>query len=288
MWWRPGVWLFCLAIVIFACGGAAGDGDTPRTEPPPRRETAPASSPTPAPEAQDEKPQQLRVEIVRSYPHARDGFTQGLLWHEGHLWESTGQYGSSELRKVELETGEVVERVPVGPGYFAEGLARVGERMYQLTWKEGTVFVWDPEDLSAPVSRFSYDGEGWGLCFDGERLVMSDGSDTLTFRDPETFAEIGRVHVTMWDRPVRGLNELECVDGRVYANVWTSEVIVRIDPVTGRVTARIRADGLLEPEERAGTDVLNGIAHRPETETFLITGKNWPRVFEVRWVETGI
>lgn len=281
------IWLGISGLLGVACGYAAGDGETVRGQSPAEQERASAKSPAPAPEARDDQPEQLRVEVIHSYPHDRSGFTQGLLWHDGFLWESTGQYGVSELRKVELDTGKVVQRAPVGPGYFAEGLARVEDRMVQLTWKEGTAFVWNPQDPSVPVSRFSYDGEGWGLCFDGERLIMSDGSANLTFRDPETFAETGRVQVTLWDRPVKGLNELECVNGKVYANVWTSEIIVRIDPETGRVSGRIRADGLLKPEERRGTDVLNGIAYRPETDTFLITGKNWPRMFEVRWVEAG-
>lgn len=270
-----------------ACGNAAGNGDATLQEP---RPSTAGKTPEPSLKAETEpesaRPENLRVEVIRSYPHDEGAFTQGLLWHEGHLWESTGQYGQSELRKVDLETGEVVTRAPLGPSYFAEGLARVGDRFFQLTWKAGVVFVWEMSDLSAPAGRFSYDGEGWGLCWDasGNRLVMSDGSSTLTFRDPETFSEIGRVEVTMWDRPVPNLNELECVDGEIYANVWSSEMIVRIDPDTGRITARIRAQELLTREERRGTDVLNGIAYRPETETFLITGKNWPKLFEVKWV----
>lgn len=280
-----------LAVVLtsggLACGGESGAGQVePEAENAAQneaQEAVPARAPATAEPARDERPEMLRVEVLASHPHDRQAYTQGLLWHDGHLWESTGQYGQSELRQVELETGEVLVRAPLGPTYFAEGLARVGETLYQLTWKQGVAFLWSLDDLSAPRSRRSYDGEGWGLCYDGEGLVMSDGSATLTFRDPETFAETGRIQVTMWDRPVDGLNELECVEGHVYANVWTSEIIVRIDPETGRVTGRIRADGLLTPEERQGTDVLNGIAYRPETETFLITGKNWPKVFEVRW-----
>lgn len=274
--------IVCFSLVGLAglaCGDAAGDGE-PMAQAPGREEPA-RSSGTEA--AEDPRPATFRAEVLRSYPHDPRSFTQGLLWHDGFLWESTGQYGRSELRKVDLESGEVVASSPVGPGYFAEGLARMGSKLFQLTWKEGTAFVWNLEDWSSPAARFHYDGEGWGLCWDGERLVMSDGSATLTFRDPETFAETGRVEVSIWDRPVSGLNELECVDGQVYANVWTSDLILRIDPATGRVTARIRADHLLDPAERAAADVLNGIAYRPEAGTFLLTGKNWPRLFEVTW-----
>lgn len=221
----------------------------------------------------------LRFEVRETHPHDRRAFTQGLEWHDGALWESTGQHGSSELRKVDLATGEVAESRFLGPSYFAEGLTRVGERWIQITWQEGTALVWEMPGLTE-VARFSYDGEGWGLCHDGRRLVMSDGSSRLTFRDARTFEEIGRVEVTLDGAPLALLNELECVDGFVYANVWGREEIVRIDPSTGRVVARIRADGLLTPEERRGTDVLNGIAYRPDTETWLVTGKWWPKVFE--------
>jgi glutaminyl-peptide cyclotransferase len=241
--------------------------------------TAPAAD-VPAPPTLE----RLRARVVATYPHDPEAFTQGLLWHEGALWESTGQHGQSELRQVELQSGRVLRRVKLAPDFFAEGLARVGERFFQLTWQEGLALVWDARRLEE-VDRFRYRGEGWGLCFDGQRLVMSDGSSTLTFRDPVTFAETGRVEVRMWGRPLDKLNELECVDGQIYANVWTLDVIVRIDPATGLVGARITAPGLLTQEERLGTDVLNGIAYRPETGTFFLTGKYWPKLFEVVFEE---
>jgi glutaminyl-peptide cyclotransferase len=221
----------------------------------------------------------LRFEVRETHPHDPLAFTQGLEWYDGALWESTGQHGASELRRVDLETGEPGRRVILGRDYFAEGLTRVGDTWVQLTWQEGTAFRWALPDLR-DAGRFAYDGEGWGLCFDGERLVMSDGSSTLTFRDPETFEEVGRVTVTEDGRPVSLLNELECVDGRVYANLWQSWSIVRIDPETGEVTGKILAEGVLTPADRRGTDVMNGIAYRPETETWLITGKLWPKLFE--------
>lgn len=233
-------------------------------------------------------PESLRVEILAEHAHAHDAFTQGLLWHEGRLYESTGLRGESTLRRVRLESGEVERAVDVPRRYFAEGLARVGDRLIQLTWQQGRAFVYGLEDF-APQREFEYEGEGWGLCFDGEHLVMSDGSATLSFRDPETFEVVREVRVTKAGRPLRRLNELECVSGSegqdgVWANVWTTNEIVRIDPGSGRVLASVDAAGLLSDEERWGTDVLNGIAWIPERDRFVITGKHWPKLFEVRFV----
>lgn len=225
----------------------------------------------------------LRAQVVESYPHDPAAFTQGLLWANGALYESTGQYGGSTLRRVRLEDGRVLAERDLGPQFFGEGLARVGERLIQLTWREEVAIVSGLSDLRKRATM-SYAGEGWGLCNDGESLVMSNGSATLIFRDPDTF-DIER-HVTVRNDgvPVSQLNELECVDGVVYANVWRRQDILRIDPRTGRVTGIIDARGLLEANEAAGVDVLNGIAYRPETGTFLLTGKYWPRLFEVAFV----
>ncbi|MFW6051585.1 MAG: glutaminyl-peptide cyclotransferase [Myxococcota bacterium] len=229
-------------------------------------------------------PEALRVQVVRSYPHAGDAFTQGLVYgDDGWLYESTGLVGRSSLRRVELESGRVVARADVEAPLFAEGLALVDGKLLQLTWHAGKLLVWDRKRLEHRSTR-RYEGEGWGLCFDGEQLVMSDGSARLAFRDPRTFEARRRVQVTKVGRPVRHLNELECVGGHVYANVWQSEEIVRIDPESGKVTATIDASGLLSAEESEGVDVLNGIAHVPDRDTFLLTGKLWPRLFEVRFV----
>lgn len=233
-------------------------------------------------------PEPMQVRVVAEHPHARNAFTQGLLWHAGRLYESTGLRGESSVRRVALDSGEVEHTIDVPPRYFAEGLARVEQRLYQLTWQSGRAFVYDLEDFTAR-QEFSYEGEGWGLCFDGEHLVMSDGSSTLTFRDPETFEVVREVEVTKVGRPLRRLNELECVsdsegyDG-VWANVWMTEEIVRIDPRTGRVLATVDASGLLTRDERRGVDVLNGIAWLPERGRFAITGKHWPKLFEVEFV----
>jgi glutaminyl-peptide cyclotransferase len=234
----------------------------------------------------DEAPARLVVRVLRSFPHARDAFTQGLLWYRGYLYESTGLYGRSSLRKVDLESGDVLERRDVRPELFAEGLARVADHLFQLTWQEGRALVWTLDRFEL-VREIEYEGEGWGLCYDGTHLVMSDGSARLAFRDPRTFEVVRRVRVRDRGRPVEALNELECVDGAIWANVWQTDRIVRIDPRTGRVTAIVNAGGLLEEEERANADVLNGIAWIPERHHFVITGKLWPRLFEVEFVPPG-
>jgi glutaminyl-peptide cyclotransferase len=224
--------------------------------------------------------ERLRVRVVARYPHQRDAFTQGLIYDDGVVYESTGREGESSLRLVELETGEVLRRRDNDPSVFAEGLAAVGDRLYQLTWQDGRALVFRRRDF-APVREHAYEGEGWGLCHDGASLVMSDGSDRLVFRDPETFEARRAVRVTLEGRPLARLNELECADGAVWANVWQDDAIVRVDPLDGRVTAVVDASGLLAPDERPGTDVLNGIAWMPETGRFLLTGKYWPWMFEV-------
>jgi glutaminyl-peptide cyclotransferase len=227
--------------------------------------------------------ERLRVEVHGTVPHDREAFTQGLLWYAGALYESTGLHGRSSLRQVDRATGEVQRQVRLDPTLFAEGLARVGNRLIQITWTEGVALVYDLQTFDR-VDQFRYNGEGWGLCFDGERLIMTDGSSNLTMRDPQTFAVMGTVPVTLEGRPVERLNELECVGDRVYANVWMTDMIMRIDPRSGRVDAVIDAANLLSPEERRMSDVLNGIAYDPEQDIFLITGKLWPKLFEVRFV----
>jgi glutamine cyclotransferase len=222
----------------------------------------------------------LRVRVVAKYPHATDAFTQGLLWHEGAMYESTGRYGQSSLRRVRLEDGAVLSERSLDTSLFAEGLALVEDRLIQLTWRSGIAVV---SDLASLEQRdtLRYPGEGWGLCFDGDVLWMSDGSSMLERRDPESMELLGEMTVWQGDRPVPKLNELECVGDAIYANVWQSNEIVRIDPSTGRVTAVIDASGLLTTVEAIRADVLNGIAYRPDNETFLLTGKLWPHVFEV-------
>ena len=227
--------------------------------------------------------EELRVRVIRKYPHATDAFTQGLIWHEGAMYESTGHYGQSSIRKVQLEDGKVLAQRKLESRFFGEGLERVGDHLIQLTWRAGLAFV---SDLATLEERrtLRYAGEGWGLCFDGTALVMSDGSSMLEFRDPESMALLGEVSVLKNGHPVRKLNELESVGSESYANIWQRNEILRIDRKSGRVTATIDASGLLSRREAMRADVLNGIAYKPESKTFLLTGKRWPHVFEVELV----
>lgn len=227
-------------------------------------------------------PEQLKVKVLYKHPHDPAAFTQGLLSKDGELYESTGLEGRSSLRRVDPATGAVRQQIEVPAEYFAEGLARVGDRLIQLTWQDGAAFEYDRETFEKQ-GEFKYDTEGWGLCYDGQRLVMSDGSSTLFFRDPDTFELIGQVPVTLAGAPQAMLNELECVGNQVYANVWQTDTIVRIDPSTGAVGAVVDASGLLTPEERAQADVLNGIAWDPALGTFIIAGKLWPWLYEVQF-----
>jgi glutamine cyclotransferase len=229
-------------------------------------------------------PETLRVAVIKTYAHDRGAFTQGLVLHQGTLYESTGLVGRSSLRQVETATGRVMRKIDVPPPYFAEGLALVGDRLIQLTWQHGKAFVYERRTFEK-LSEFSYKGEGWGLCYDGKQLMMSDGTSALTVRNPSDFSVVKTIRVTLNGQPLDQLNELECVDGSVYANVWTRDLIVRIDPASGRVTQRIDAANLLSPMEKQGTDVLNGITYDPADRTFLITGKQWPKLFRVRFVK---
>ena len=250
-----------------------------------RADSAPAAGPGVAEAA--ERVLELRAEVVSVRPHRRDAFTQGLLLAGGWLYESTGQYGSSTLRRVDPVAGEVDRLRELPRDLFGEGLERVGERLYQLTWYRQQALVYDLESFE-PVDTLSYSGQGWGLCLHEGQLVRSAGTDRLFFHDVATFEVARAVEVTLRGEPLSQLNELECAEGWVYSNVWRSETIVRIDPSTGRVRARIDASGLLSAEERSAAGVLNGIAYDPEAGTFLLTGKNWPKLFEVIFVEADL
>jgi glutamine cyclotransferase len=223
-------------------------------------------------------------QVIRSYPHDRGAFTQGLVVRNGFFYEGTGNLGQSNLRKVKIETGEVLQVQPLEDQYFGEGITELNGSIYQLTWKHGVGFVYDLATFS-PIKRFTYKGEGWGLTHDGKQLIMSDGSAQLRFLDPATLQETGRVTVRDNGRPVINLNELEYIKGEIYANVWTTHRLARINPSDGRVTGWIDLTGLLTPTERANADVLNGIAYDAATDRLFVTGKWWPRVFEIRLVK---
>lgn len=231
----------------------------------------------------DETPaQQLSYEAVNSYPHDPTSFTQGLVWQDGALYESTGLEGQSKLRRLEFPSGRVAKEISLSSDLFGEGLALVDNRLIQLTWKSHRGFVYDLETFRQ-LQEFSYDTEGWGLTYDGRNLILSDGSSTLFYLDPHTFKPIRKLAVTMNGKPLTELNELEFIEGEVWANVWQTDLIVRIDPSTGRVTSFLNLKGILAPSDKTGReDVLNGIAYDAEHKRIFITGKLWPRIFEIR------
>ena len=242
-----------------------------------------------------DEPQRLQIIVIRELDHDPTAFTQGLEISDGRLYESTGAPGdrSSSIRELDRITGEVLRLETVGEDgedgedLFAEGLTFVDGRIYQLTWQDGVALVWDPEELTE-LERFGYEGQGWGLCFNGRVLVMSDGSAELHFRDPVTFERVGNpVLVTLEGEELPSLNELECVGERVYANVWQTDLIVQIDPVTGQVLALADASEIGQPRPEDPDAVLNGIAWDPATETFLITGKDWPLIYEMYFEAEG-
>ena len=220
-------------------------------------------------------------EVVKVYPHDREAFTQGLLFRDGVLYESTGLNGRSSLRKVQLETGKVLQQIPIDPRYFAEGLTDWGGRLMQLTWNTNVGFVYDLASFKQ-LQTFSYTGEGWGLARDDRRVIMSDGTSTLRFLDPQTLKVTGQVQVSDGNVPVRDLNELEFIDGQVYANVWLTDRMAMIAPDTGRVTAWINLAGLMSKSGLSNDAVLNGIAYDAQRKRLFVTGKLWPSLFEIR------
>ena len=232
----------------------------------------------------DASVKEYRLEVVAEYPHDRESYTQGLFVHKGEMYETTGLHGKSTLRKVDLETGKAVKRQDFNDKYFVEGSVVMGDNLYVLTWETRVAFIYDAATLEYK-SSWSYPREGWGITTDGKQLIASDGSSTLFFMDAE-FATKRRLVVKYEDKPVRWLNELEYIDGKIWANVYTSDEIVIINPKDGRVEGLIDCRGLLPDKLRKpDTDVLNGIAFNPETGKIYLTGKNWPKLYEVRLVE---
>jgi glutamine cyclotransferase len=228
----------------------------------------------------DVEPEIWILNVVKSYPHNETNFTQGLEFNEGKLYEGTGQRGQSFVAQVDLSTGNVITQMGLDANYFGEGITIFKDKLYQLTWQEKKCFVYDKKTLQL-VKDFDYNGEGWGLCNDGKSLIMSDGTERLTFRNPETFAIEKVVDVYSNKGPVTAINELEYVDGKIYANIWMTNKVIVIEPENGKVVAVM--DGLeLMKQGRAGGDVMNGIAYNPLTQTFFMTGKNWSKLFEVK------
>ncbi len=299
---RDGLLLAVLfgGLLVLSCA-TAGGGSTPTAAVTPTALPTPDPSPSPpsprspsaVPEATDGTTPVYGYRVVRSYPHDPNAFTQGLVYTDGILYEGTGYWAQSSLRKVDLETGEVLQMVPLPPpGTFGEGITVWQDRIIQLNWQAPAVdrpnvgFVYDKIGLTL-LYTFTYPTEGWGITHDGERLIMSDGSATLYFWDPDDLSEIGRVQVhDAAGQPVARLNELEFVDGLVYANVWQTDRIAIIEPDGGLVTAWIDLTGLLD-DPSGHPDVLNGIAYDGQGDRLFVTGKWWPRLYEITLTRSG-
>ena len=228
-------------------------------------------------------------DIVHTYPHDPSAFTEGLFYLNGFLYESTGLEQHSSIRKVRIETGEVVQRLDIPPQYFGEGIVNWHRHLISLTWKSHVGFVFDLATFKLQ-RQFPYEGEGWALTRDDKQLIMSDGTSELRFLNPETLKETGRIQVTLEGKPLRDVNELEWVKGEIYANVWQTNWMVRIDPGSGRVVGLVNLSGLLKPSDivNGQTDVLNGIAYDAKRGRLFVTGKNWPKLFEIRLRKEGV
>lgn len=262
---RKGRWAFAAVLAVCAAGLAAwAQLDPARTD-------------------AMRLPREAQAKAVEVYPHDARAFTQGLAMSGGRLYEGTGQYGRSSLRRVDLATGRVEKRANLAQRYFGEGITVLGDRIYQLTWRSGVGFVYDVDSFDLTGS-FRYAGEGWGLTDDGSRLIVSDGTDEIRFMNPETFEVVRRIGVRWNGRAVDRLNELEYVRGEIWANVWYEDRIARISPDDGAVLGWIDIGNLYPPSARGREDVANGIAFDPESGRVLVTGKNWPQVFEIEIV----
>lgn len=256
---RAALGLGILAGILSMAAGAAGD-------------PAPASGDIPT----------ASYTLVKAWPHDRAAFTEGLVFWKGMLIESTGLYGHSSLRKVDLDSGAVRQEVRLPGRYFGEGIAVIGSRIFQLTWQSHRGFIYNAETLKAE-GEFTFAGEGWGLTSDGSLLIMSDGTNRIRFIDPSTFQVVRTIDVLAHGLPVKNLNELEYVKGELYANVWQTQFVLRIDPANGRIIEVVDFVGILPATDHApDTDVMNGIAYDPQADRLFVTGKNWPKLFEVR------
>lgn len=233
----------------------------------------------------DIQPEKYNAQIVKTYPHSEDAYTQGLFYEDGFLYEGTGQRGRSSLRKVKLETGELINAYGLPNQYFGEGITSYKDKIIQLTWTSRTGFVYDKEKFKL-ISKVRYPTQGWGLTTDGDKLIMSDGSPNIYFLDPETFSELDRIQVYDHQGSINNLNELEYINGKVYANVWQESYIISFDPENGKVLERIDCSNLVPEKYKNHRDkVLNGIAYDKENDRIFLTGKRWSKLYHVDFVK---
>lgn len=273
---KRAITLVALVALAVSCTGR-GSGKTSKTA---QVESAQAVA-----QAASVKPVKYKYNVKAVYPHDTGAYTQGLFWHNGHLYEGTGQNGHSELRRVELKSGRVLQRTKLDKKDFGEGAAYLDGMIYQLTWVSGRAFIYDATDFRR-VGSFSYDGEGWGLTSDGKELYMSDGSERIAVRDPKSFGVVRTFDVTVEGRPVDSLNELEWIDGLIWANRYYYNEIVMIDPSSGAVVGIIDLEGIQAPSDKLpDTDVLNGIAYDPASGRIFVTGKNWNKLYQIEIAE---
>lgn len=269
--------LLCAAV---ACSGQDGGASAAPAANDSTNDSA-AAAPPPAAATAEAAPPVVIARIVARYPHDPAAFTQGLFVRDGKLYETTGLIGQSTLREVDLATGQVRRSVDLPNGSFGEGATDWGKQIYSITWREGVAYRWDRKSFRQ-LGQFSYPGEGWGLTHDGQRLILSDGTPELRFLDPKTFAETGRITVTFAGAPLAQLNELEWIDGAVWANVWHQNALVRIDPASGRVTQVLDLAPLVEAVTVSDPEAVpNGIAWDAKAKRLLVTGKKWPALFEI-------
>jgi len=258
--------LIVVLVLALSCFQCQPTGSNSKTT------AAPANGPAP----------KYSYQIVNMWPHDSNAFTQGLILMDGKLLESTGQEGFSSLRRVELESGKVLQKVDVPEPYFAEGMTQLNGKVYQLTWQHKLGFIYDAQTFNR-LGQFNYQGEGWGLTTDGQSLILSDGTPNIRFIDPANFQVTKTINVTDQNRPIRELNELEYVKGEIYANVWHDNRIATIDPQSGRVNSWIDLTGLMPEGELLDPEaVLNGIAYDQASDKLIVTGKLWPRVYEIK------
>jgi glutamine cyclotransferase len=271
-------------LLLGACSAGQESARTePRTSVTPQTRQVSAKSEGQSNNQADEVPT-YTYEVVNSWPHLTTHFTQGLVYYDGHLYESTGQYGSSTLCRLDLKTGKVQKKVDVEREYFAEGMTILGDKIYQLTWQAHKGFVYNLKKFDR-LAEFSYEGEGWGLTNDAHALILSDGTNKIRFIDPQSFRVLRSIEVYDHGQPLTELNELEYIKGEIYANIWHSEKVVRIDPVSGKILAWIDLAGLRRPEDGADSDnVLNGIAYDEKNDRLFVTGKRWSKLYEIRLV----